>query len=65
MGGFSFSAIFALLTEAPQVIADLEALAAAPAVRDLEAKLAQSFTHTTTPGAAAIIEPIVTGPHGK
>lgn len=61
---FSFSSLFALLAQAPTVISavesgitDLETLIQQPAVKDLEALIQGLFTHVTTPGAAAIIEP--------
>ncbi|MDR3572256.1 MAG: glucosaminidase domain-containing protein [Anaerolineaceae bacterium] len=55
---FSFSTLFGLLTQAPAVISDIEELMANPQVQALEQILASLFSATTTPGAAAVIEPI-------
>jgi hypothetical protein len=55
---FSFATLFSLLSAAPGVISDVEALLQDPAVKSLEQLIAENFTHTTTPGAAAVLEPI-------
>jgi hypothetical protein len=62
---FSFSSLLSLLANAPTVIAaaqtgitDIESLLQQPAVQDLEQLFASLFTTTTTPGAAAVVEPI-------
>jgi hypothetical protein len=54
---FSFSTIFSMLSAAPQIIAELEQLAASPGVVALENALGLHFTMVTTPGAAAVVEP--------
>ena len=61
---FSFASLFALLANAPTVIsaaetgiADVQTLLQTPAVKDLEALIGGLFEHTTTAGAASILEP--------
>lgn len=61
---FTFASLFGLLANAPSAITalqtgitDIESLLQAPAVKDLEAVIGGLFTHTTTAGAAAILEP--------
>lgn len=61
---FSFANIFALLANAPTAISavetgigDVQTLLQEPAVKDLEALIGSLFSHTTTAGAASILEP--------
>jgi hypothetical protein len=55
---FSFSTIFGLISAAPEVIAEFEALLQSPAVQQLENLFGIHTTLVTTPGAAAVIEPV-------
>lgn len=62
---FSFASILALLESAPaliddadSVVASVKNLLASPDVQAFEAQIAKLFTSVTTPGSAAIIEPI-------
>jgi len=57
---FSFANIFGLLTQAPAIVSDIEALLANQQVQQLESIIASMFTATTTPGAAVVIEPAAT-----
>jgi hypothetical protein len=71
-----FATIMALLADAPAIIddagkviegteeaiADAKKLAASPDVIAFEAALSKLFTSTTTPGAAAVIEPVTSAP---
>lgn len=56
---FSFAALFGML---PTAISTVEALLNDPNVQALEALIASNFTHTATPGSAAILEPKTTAP---
>ncbi len=47
----------AILGLLPSIPADIAALQANPAVKELESLVAKLFTHTATPGAAVVVEP--------
>lgn len=57
---FSFSSIFGMLTNVPEIITDIEALLQNAQVQELEALIEKYFTHTVTPGSASVIEPKTT-----
>ena len=57
---FNFASLFSLLRSVPAVITEFETLASDPVVQNLEALIAKNFTHTTTAGAAVVLEPLGT-----
>jgi hypothetical protein len=59
---FSFASLFSLI---PTAVADIEAVLANPIVQQLEQLIAANFSHVTTPGSAAILEPLVTATSPK